>query len=136
LFTKAWHRLQMDGWEGYDQETSDFLPKRRGFQHAIAARASTLKVYMYKGCTRDAQGITPQSALDPQEINKEGPPVETPPHIGPPPEQAERAVPYAADLPESDATPLTVIPRQRHGDATAGTRGGLRNYLQLSHLRD
>ena len=50
-------RQQKDGGEGYDQETSAIVPEAPTDSPAIATGALTLKVYMHKGSTRDAQGI-------------------------------------------------------------------------------
>jgi hypothetical protein len=52
-------RQQKDGWEGFDQETSEIVPEKPTGQQAAATAALTLLVHMYKGCTRDAQGTLP-----------------------------------------------------------------------------
>jgi hypothetical protein len=52
-------RQQKDGWEGFDQETSEIVPEKPTGQQAAATAALTLLVYMHKGCTRDVQGTLP-----------------------------------------------------------------------------
>jgi hypothetical protein len=49
-------RQQKDGWEGYDQQTTEIVPPGPQAQQAIAPAASTLQPLMHKGCTRDAEG--------------------------------------------------------------------------------
>ncbi|MGO8930858.1 MAG: hypothetical protein ACLQU3_28715 [Limisphaerales bacterium] len=71
-------RQQKDGWEDYDHQTSEIVPKPPPSQPALAPGAVTLKVYMHKGCSRDAQGINPPSTLDTQETIEQDPPVEPP----------------------------------------------------------
>ena len=46
-------RQQKDGWEGYDQQTSEIVPAAPQEQQAIATVASTLQPLMHKGCTRE-----------------------------------------------------------------------------------
>jgi hypothetical protein len=69
-------RQQKDGWEGYDQQTSEIVPVAPQGQQAVTTVASTLQPDMHKGRTRDAQGIGSQLTPDTQESNKEGCPVE------------------------------------------------------------
>ena len=69
-------RQQKDGWEGYDQQTSEIVPAAPQGQQAITTAASTLQPAMHKGCTRDAQGIGSQPTPETQGSNKEGCPVE------------------------------------------------------------
>ena len=52
-------RQQKDGWEGFDQETSEIVPEKPAGQQAAATAALTLKVHMHRGCTRDVQGTLP-----------------------------------------------------------------------------
>ena len=56
---------QKDGWEGYDRETSEIVPERPAGEEADGTVALTLKPYMHKGCTRDAQGSIPAAATGP-----------------------------------------------------------------------
>jgi hypothetical protein len=82
-------RQQKDGWEDFDQETSEIVPEPPSARPALATQASTLKVYMHKGCTRDAQVISAPSAPDPQASNKQDPPVATLPNTATAPESPE-----------------------------------------------
>jgi hypothetical protein len=63
-------RQQRDGWEGYDQQTTEIVPAAPQLQQAIATAASTLQPQMHKGCTRDAQVIEFQPTPEIQEISK------------------------------------------------------------------
>jgi hypothetical protein len=49
-------RQQKDGWEGFDQQTTEIVPPKPADQQAPATGALPLPVPMLKGCTRDAQG--------------------------------------------------------------------------------
>jgi hypothetical protein len=69
-------RQQKDGWEDFDQETSEIVPEPPSAHPALATQASTLKVYMHKGCTRGAQATNPPSAPDIQKGNEPQPPEE------------------------------------------------------------
>ncbi|MGO8929222.1 MAG: hypothetical protein ACLQU3_20340 [Limisphaerales bacterium] len=68
-------RQQKDGWEGYDQQTSDVVPAAPQGQQAVATATSTLQPGMYKGCTRDAQRTKPQPIRDIREGSKQSNPV-------------------------------------------------------------
>ena len=81
-------RQQKDGWEDFDQETSEIVPEPPSAHPALATQASTLKVYMHKGCTRDAQATNPPSAPDTQASNEQAPPVATPPNTATAPNSA------------------------------------------------
>jgi hypothetical protein len=81
-------RQQKDGWEDFDQETCEIIPEPPSAHPAIATQASTLKVYMHKGCTRDAQATNPPSAPDTQASNEQAPPVATPPNTATAPNSA------------------------------------------------
>ena len=48
-------RQQKNGWEGRDYETNEIIPGNPAGQQATATGALTLKVHMYKGCTREVQ---------------------------------------------------------------------------------
>jgi hypothetical protein len=48
---------QKNGWQGFDQETSEIVPDRPEGQQAIPALENGQKPLMHKGYTRDAQGI-------------------------------------------------------------------------------
>ena len=48
---------QKNGWQGFDQETSEIVPDRPEGQQAGAELVNSQKPLMYKGCTRGAQGI-------------------------------------------------------------------------------
>jgi hypothetical protein len=63
-------RQQKDGWEGFDQETSEIVPSNPGSQQARAEPALPLQVLMHKGCTRDAQGTDALPAPNPQATSK------------------------------------------------------------------
>jgi len=54
-------RQQKDGWEGYDQQSSEIVPAAPQAQQAIAAVALTLLPHMHKGCTSDEQGTNPRA---------------------------------------------------------------------------
>jgi len=100
-------RQQKDGWEGYDQETSEIVPEPPSAHPAFATQASTLKVYMHKGCTRGAQAINPPSAPDTQASNEQDPLVATPPNTVIAPNSAI-PTPHSALLsppPDAAATP-------------------------------
>ena len=47
---------QKNGWQGFDQETSEIVPDRPEGQQASAELVNSQKPLMYKGYTRDAQG--------------------------------------------------------------------------------
>jgi hypothetical protein len=120
-------RQQKDGWEGYDQETSEIVPEPPTAQPARAAIASTLPFLMHKGCTRDAQGGNATPTQECPKSNKPDPLVETPRSgaaapdsaLRPPPsapvkttsitptaaEQTGSAIPCALDLPENVTNP-------------------------------
>jgi hypothetical protein len=100
-------RQQKDGWEDFDQETSEIVPEPLSAHPALATQASTLKVYMHKGCTRDAQVINPPSAPDTQASNEQDLPVATPPKTATAPNSA-LPIPHSAllsPLPDAAATP-------------------------------
>jgi hypothetical protein len=59
-------RQQKDGWEGFDRETNEIVPEKPAGQQAIGTQSVTLFVHMYKGCTRDAQGISSQAVPEGQ----------------------------------------------------------------------
>ena len=67
-------RQQKDGWEGFDQVTSEIVPPRPPDQQATATVAVPLQPFMHKGCTRDAQGTTMLSTPDSQASGKPGVP--------------------------------------------------------------
>ena len=46
-------RQQKDGWEGFDQVTSEIVPPRPADQQATAPGAVSLQPLMHKGCSRD-----------------------------------------------------------------------------------
>ena len=47
---------QKNGWQGFDQETSEIVPDRAGGQQAIPEAEYAQKPYMHKGSTRGALG--------------------------------------------------------------------------------
>jgi hypothetical protein len=96
-------RQQKDGWEDFDQETSEIVPEPPSAHPALATQASTLKVYMHKGCTRGAQATNPPSAPDTQASNEQDLPVATPPNTATAPNSPLR-IPHSA-LPSAAATP-------------------------------
>jgi len=63
-------RQQKDGWEGYDSETSEIVPPKPAGQQATATATLSLQSYMYKGCTRDAQGTATPAIPCSQESNE------------------------------------------------------------------
>jgi hypothetical protein len=63
-------RQQKDGWEGFDQVTSEIVPEKPGEQQAVGTGALTLQPLMHKGCTRDAQGTTTLSVPESQATGK------------------------------------------------------------------
>ena len=63
-------RQQKDGWEGFDQVTSEIVPPKPADQQAAATAALTLKPLMHKGCTRGAQGTATLPAPNPQDSDK------------------------------------------------------------------
>ena len=67
-------RQQKDGWEGFDQETSEIVPEKPAGQQAAGTQALTLQSLMHKGCTRDAQGISSQAVPNPQASGESGMP--------------------------------------------------------------
>jgi hypothetical protein len=98
-------RQQKDGWEDFDQETSEIVPEPPSAHPALATQASTLTAYMHKGCPRGAQATNPPSAPDIQASNKQDPPVATPPNTATAPNSA-LPTPHSALLsPPPDATP-------------------------------
>src|ERR1035441_1798015 len=48
---------QKNGWKGMDRETSALVPDRPKAQQAAAEAVDSQNLHMYKGCTRDAEGI-------------------------------------------------------------------------------
>jgi hypothetical protein len=69
-------RQQKDGWEGFDQETHEIVPDKPADQQATAAEALPSQPKMYKGGTRDAQGVMAPSvqesgAIAPRQIQDE-----------------------------------------------------------------
>jgi len=94
-------RQPQDDWEGPNHETCEIVPELPPPHPAVAPAASTLKVYMHKGCTRDAHGINPRSCPDTQESIKRDSPVETPSQTAAPPGQPPRAVSAGLQLLES-----------------------------------
>ena len=90
-------RQQKDGWENYDQQTTEIVPPQPQqplptaalssslpsfpslpspqSHHALPTPASTLPPLMHKGCTRDAQGTAPLPKPDIVASNKPGWPV-------------------------------------------------------------
>jgi hypothetical protein len=65
-------RQQKDGWEGYDQQSSEIVPAAPQAQQAIAAVALTLLPHMHKGCTTDAERLGSQPPPEIQEASKPG----------------------------------------------------------------
>ena len=55
---------QKNGWQGFDQETSEIVPDRPEGQQTPPALENSQKPLMHKGCIRDAQGIGCLSTLD------------------------------------------------------------------------
>jgi hypothetical protein len=98
-------RQQKDGWECYDQETSEIVPEPPPARPAIATGALTLKVYMHKGCTRDAEGTGQPPTPDARESNEPLPLAETPRSAAAMPESALRT-PHSA-FPTTPPMPLT-----------------------------
>jgi len=103
-------RQQREGWESYDQETSEIVPEAPPPPPAPAPGASTLQVLMHKGCTRDAQGISPQSTPDTQESIKQDPQTQTPGYYGSPAElEWSPPISSSEDYPADEA-----VPRQQY----------------------
>ena len=96
-------RQQKDGWEDFDQETSEIVPEPPSAHPALATQASTLTAYMHKGCPRGAQATNPPSAPDTQASNEQDLPVATPPNTATAPNSPLR-IPHSA-LPSAAATP-------------------------------
>jgi hypothetical protein len=67
-------RQQKDGWEGFDQETSEIVPPSPGSRQASATLALPLQVLMHKGCTRDTQGAATLPTPDIPASSKPEPP--------------------------------------------------------------
>jgi hypothetical protein len=100
-------RQQKDGWEDFDQETSEIVPEPPSAHPALATQASMLKVYMHKGCTRGTQAINPPSAPDTQASKEQDTLVATPPNTAIAPNSA-LPTPHSAllsPLPDAAATP-------------------------------
>jgi hypothetical protein len=126
-------RQQKDGREGYDQETSEIVPESPASHPALAAAASTLPVYMYKGCTRDAQGIAAPPAPEGRYSNKQDSPVEMPPQTAATPALAGYAVPGALQPPGNDPS-VDLVTLQQPGAITQGTEAGAAAHNELGRF--
>ena len=49
---------QKNGWQGFEQETSEIVPDGPEGQQAVPEAENSQEPHMHKGCTRDAEGTT------------------------------------------------------------------------------